>query len=300
MPSSAGGCGVGVTRVQGASEGAPSQEVEKAECGAWAIPGEAGREEVAWPRRLKRLAAQWLAPFADTGIHEADLMPRLGYNRSNCERKSPSRICPLVIVRHGVLLVYIPRKSRLFPESLPSCEAIASDSPGGSAMRRLLPVLRMIRSAIFSAPPADRRDFAIRVCVDEFCHGLYEDRPLPWLTMVSCAGTPSLPAVQWSTLKGRDPALSVWDAELRRRAGLQRDANASWACRNPSAVWRGSAAEPFSTNLHWTSNRSLARLAVTRGRWRLQGRMALLWQHCNHPALLDIFMRGVQGPTPQV
>ena len=280
--------------------GAPILPAESPECSAWNIPAEGGRREVTRPNRLRQLAARWLSPFAANGIREEDLLPRLGYNRSACERKAPSRICPLVIVMGGEIFVYIPHKSRLFPERLPSCESLASDSPGGSAMRRFLPVLRMVRSMVKTRAPEYCRDFAIRVCVDEFCHGDFEGRAIPWLTMISCAGTPSLPAVQWNTLKGRDPNLSEWDAELLRRAAVQPDANASWPCRESTAVWRGSAAEPFSTNMRWTTNHTLSRLAVTRGRWRQQGRLALMWQHCNHPELLNVFMRGVQGPDPQV
>jgi hypothetical protein len=251
------------------------------------------------PERLRRLAAAWLEPFA-SGIHEVDLMPRLGYNRSHCDRVSPSRICPLVIVRRGQIYVYIPVTSRLFPEPLPSCSRLGGNTPGGASMRRLLTVLRFLRSTLSTQSLWGRTDFALRVCVDEFCHGLFEDRPVPWLTMISCALTPSLPAVQWSTLKGRDPNLSDWDGVLARRAALGDVANASWPCRIPRGAWRGSASEPYSTNMRWTGNRTLERIPISIGKWRAQGRLALMWQHCNHPDLLDIYMRGLHGPKPGV
>jgi len=278
----------------------PRHSGESPDCSAWPIPGEAGRRSVTAPGRLRGLAAHWLAPFAARGVREADLMPRLGENRSHCDRRTPSRICPLVVVRKGEIFVYIPYTSRLFPERLPSCSGLGGNSPGGASMRRLLTVLRFLRSTLGTLRPSQRTDFALRVCVDEFCHGMFEDRPLPWLTTVSCAGTPALPAVQWNTLKGRDPNLSEWDAVLKEQAALQPLANATWACRTPKAVWRGSASEPFTTNMQWTGNGTLERLMVGKGRWRFQGRLALLWQHCQHPTLLDVHMRGLQGATPGV
>lgn len=227
-------------------------------------------------------------------------MPRLGYNRSHCDRVSPSRICPLVIVRRGEIFVYIPVTSRLFPEVLPSCSHLGGNTPGGASMRRLLTVLRFLRSTLSSWSWWARRDFAVRVCVDEFCHGLFEDRPVPWLTMVSCACTPSLPAVQWSTLKGRDPNLSEWESVLAQHAALADVANASWPCRIRRAVWRGSASEPYTTNMRWTGNRTLERIPISIGKWRAQGRLALMWQHCMNPELLDVHVRGLQGPNPGV
>mmetsp|Transcript_24596 Transcript_24596/g.79429 ORF Transcript_24596/g.79429 Transcript_24596/m.79429 type:complete len:531 (-) Transcript_24596:294-1886(-) len=272
---------------------------ETPDCAAWPIPGEAGRGRVQSPERLRRLAAGWLKPFA-SGIREADLMPRLGYNRSHCDRVSPSRICPLVIVRRGEIFVYIPVTSRLFPEVLPSCSHLGGNTPGGASMRRLLTVLRFLRSTLSSWSWWARRDFAVRVCVDEFCHGLFEDRPVPWLTMVSCAFTPSLPAVQWNTLKGRDPNLSEWESVLAQHAALADVANASWPCRIRRAVWRGSASEPYTTNMRWTGNRTLERIPISIGKWRAQGRLALMWQHCMNPELLDVHVRGLQGPNPGV
>lgn len=242
---------------------------ESPDCAPWPIPGEAGRGRVQSPERLRRLAADWLRPFA-SGIFEDDLMPRLGYNRSHCDRVSPSRICPLVIVRRGEIFVYIPVTSRLFPEVLPACSNLGGNTPGGASMRRLLTVLRFLRSTLSTFSWWGRRDFAIRVCVDEFCHGMFEDRLLPWLTMISCASSPSLPAVQWSTLKGRDPNLSEWDALLAEQTALADVANASWPCRTPRAVWRGSASEPFTTNMRWTGNHTLERIPISIGKWRAQ------------------------------
>ena len=275
---------------------------EVRDCSPWPIDAEAGQRYIApeSAERLRSLAAHWLKPFEHSGVREEELMPRLGYNRSHCDRKSPSRICPLVMVQRGEIFVYIPYTSRLFPERLPSCRHLSGDSPGGASMRRLLHILRFMRSTLSKLWWWNRKDFAVRVCVDEFCHGVFEDRPLPWFTMISCLPTPSLPAVQWNTLKGRDPNLSEWDQLLLDQAELWRVANASWHCRIDRAVWRGSASEPFSTNMRWTSNRTLERLPITKGRWKSQGRLALVWQHCIHPMLLDVHMRGLQGANPGV
>lgn len=170
-------------------------------------------------------------------------------------------------------------------------------------MRRLLVVIRLLRAALRSRPELRRLDFAARVCVDEFCHGMFEGRPvLPWLTMVSCASNPSLPVVQWNTLHGRDPELSRWDAALDEATRALARLNDSWPSRAPKAVWRGSAAETYVTNMHWSSTRKLVRVPVRRRagqkQWQRQGRAALVWQFCKHPGHLDVFMRGVQGADP--
>lgn len=252
--------------------------------------------------RLRALSARWLSPFAEEGIHEEDLTPLLG-NRSHCSREAPSRICPLLIVRHDMIVLHISRASRLIKEPLPSCTKNGTDSPGGASMRRLLVVIRLIRAALRSRPSLRSHQFAMRLCVDEFCHGMFEGRPfLPWMTMVSCASNPSIPVVQWNTLRGRDPELALWNATLDSDAGRLEKLNASWHLRIPKAVWRGSAAEPFSTNMKWSARRSLQRVPIRirpgRGQWQRQGRAALLWQAGKHPDLLDVSMRGVQGKDP--
>ena len=241
--------------------------------------------------RLRDLAASWLAPFASRGVVEADLLPRLGEDRSRCDRAEPSRICPLLIVHNGTIIMELGHRSRLFAEPLPTCARNGTDSPGGASMRRLLVVVRMLRSALQARPWLQRTSFAVRVCVDEFCHGMFEGRALPWLTMASCASQPSLPAVQWNTLHGRDTELADWDnvldSDRRRLARI----HARWEAREPKAVWRGSAGEAFVTNMHWTANRTLTRDAIHPALWKQQGRAALIWQHFERPDLYDIYMR---------
>ena len=298
--------------------------VEARECEA--RPGASQRAGWGQEReKLSQLAAHWLSPFA-AGVREADLEPVLGPNRSHCHLKSPSRTCPLLVVRGGALFVHVPFKSRLFLEPLPSCRRTGSDSPAGAAMRRLEVVLRLIRGAL-ARQRSPLPDFAVRLCVDELCHGMFERRPLPWLTMVSCASFPSLPAVQWNV---RDPPLSAWDATLAALAARGPEADAAWPCRAAKAVFRGEAAEPYSTNHRWTSNHTLTRLQIFRRKWREQvasrlvvrfrhaapqtgvarpsthvpprpqGRLALVWQHCERPAQLDVFVSGLQGARPAV
>ena len=160
-------------------------------------------------------------------------------------------------------------------------------------------VLRLIHAAL-ARQRSPLPDFAVRVCVDELCHGMFERRPLPWLTMISCATFPSLPAVQWNTLKGRDPPLSAWDSALTAREAERPAAEAAWSCRAAKAVFRGTAAEPYSTNHRWTSNRTLVRLPIFRRKWREQGRLALVWHHCVRPTELDVYVHGLQGPKPAV
>ena len=127
-------------------------------------------------------------------------------------------------------------------------------------MRRLLVALRMLHTIMASTPLPD---FALRLCVDEFCHGMFESRPLPWLTMVSCAGTPSLPVVHWNTLAGRDPALSAWNRVLEERLSHVNAQVGSWAAREAQAVWRGSSAEVTESPLHYVTLRYITLHYVT-------------------------------------
>ena len=187
---------------------------------------------------LTRLAARWLEPWAARGIEPADLVTSLGEGKGDCSKETPSKVCALVMVRRSEILLHIPPRSRLFRQPLTTCH---HGELQGSSMRRLQNVLRLLRLAltIMELP-----DFELRLCVDDFCHGLYERKAVPWLSSVSCLNYPSIPMVQWNTLPGRDPDMAVWDEILRSVRVPAATANARrWACRRPQAVWRGAVSE---------------------------------------------------------
>ena len=68
--------------------------------------------------QLTWLADHWLRPFAEAGIGADDLLPRAGEDKSQCTSATPNRLCPLVVVRNGQLLLQVSPKSRLFAQPL--------------------------------------------------------------------------------------------------------------------------------------------------------------------------------------
>ena len=262
-------------------------------CGAWDIELDPSLSSVSqYPTRraphdnsvphdalhaARNLAAHWLRPFEGRrGIRRAEVYEQRTYTREE-ERLVPhkgvlpGRECPLVMVRGGKLFIAMRNASNEAAYRLTGC----SDFPPEKG--RLLVMLRLLLLAITDL----ETDFDARVCFDDFCHGLYENRstPLPFFTMVACRSRPSLPFVQWNTFEGRDPDLAVWPAELAARA-RQRAALPPWAGREATGVWRGSLGDFFVANREWSSKGVLAREPLSPQLWRSQGRLALLAQRC--------------------
>ena len=150
---------------------------------------------------------------------KGDAKPRLptrdGARRPN-SAAHPAKVAPLSSAGHHLQSWYKYTKSNLIcHQSIPSpYRFLATGEFQGSSMRRLQTVLRLLRVALEATPLPD---FDVRLCVDDFCHGLHERRPVPWLTSVSCLTQPSIPMVQWNTLPGRDPDMAVWDEVQRAR-----------------------------------------------------------------------------------
>ena len=238
--------------------------------------------------QLTWLADHWLRPFADAGIGADDLLPRAGEDKSQCTSTTPNRLCPLVVVRNGQLLLQVSPKSRLFAQPLAGCH---NDTVQGTSARRLQTLLRLLLLVLRDEP--DLPDFELRVCVDDFCHGDFEGRPVPWLTMASCATAPTLAAVQWNTQNGRMADLSEWADVLRHRRRWREAQAERWACKESVATWRGSMSESFTTNMPWTTRHKLERRPIESSPWRKAGRFALLAHQCDHPSLFNVFLSGV-------
>ena len=261
-------------------------------CGAWDIELDPSSSASQYPTRraphdnsvphdalhaARNLAAHWLRPFEGRrGIRRAEVYEQRTHTREEERRVPhkgvlPGRECPLVMVRGGKLFIAMRNASNEAAYRLTGC----SDFPPEKG--RLLVMLRLLLLAITDL----ETDFDARVCFDDFCHGLYENRstPLPFFTMVACRSRPSLPFVQWNTFEGRDPDLAVWPSELAARA-RQRAALPPWAGREATGVWRGSLGDFFVANREWSSKGVLAREPLSPQLWRSQGRLALLAQRC--------------------
>eukprot|EP00322_Chrysochromulina_rotalis_P018884 CAMPEP_0115842138 /NCGR_PEP_ID=MMETSP0287-20121206/7645_1 /TAXON_ID=412157 /ORGANISM="Chrysochromulina rotalis, Strain UIO044" /LENGTH=380 /DNA_ID=CAMNT_0003295797 /DNA_START=395 /DNA_END=1537 /DNA_ORIENTATION=+ len=146
--------------------------------------------------------------------------------------------------------------------------------------------IALANSQLSSTPPLD--NFAFRLCVDDMCHGLFENRAVPFFTMVSCETARTIPVVQWNTAERRDPDLAMWPAVLNYRRGLPGRRRSLWPQRKPQAIFRGSINENVATNLDWSRRGELKRVRFRDSRWREQGRLALLHQRCLHPDLLNV------------
>ena len=173
----------------------------------------------------------------------------------------------LVLVNNGRVYVESPRYARTFSQSVAGCNVTHEQGRLTTVLRLLLLTLRT------TSPPL--QDFHFRLCGDDFCHGLWEQRATPFFTMVSCGSAPTIPAVQWNTLEDRDPDLSVWSATMARRRQLREKNAADWQCRKSLAVWRGSLNDMFAYNLDWTQNHTLARRKIDQTNWMQAGRTAL-------------------------
>ena len=116
---------------------APAPTVQLSACAQQHLDGPPTADCIAWPvelsaqwievlphelrTELTRLAAQWLAPWSERGIDPSSLIPRLGEGKSDCSKETPSRVCPLVMVRGGEIRLHIPPRSRLFRQPLTTC-----------------------------------------------------------------------------------------------------------------------------------------------------------------------------------
>ena len=272
----------------------PIRSVHHADgCPAWSSERKQGRERTTLSAdvvsQLTWLADHWLKPFYETGVRADDLLPRAGEDKSQCTSSTPNRLCPLVVVRKGKLLLQISPKSRLFTQPLAVCH---NDTAQGTSARRLQTLLRLLLLVLRDEP--NLPDFELRVCCDDFCHGDFEGRPVPWLTMASCATAPTLAAVQWNTQNGRMVDLSDWEKDLQHRRRWREGQAERWACKESVAAWRGSVSETFTTNMPWTSSHKLERRPVEASPWRKAGRFALLAHQCDHPSLFNIFLSGAQ------
>ena len=261
-------------------------------CPSWAmersgppeLPAPAVRTQLAW------LADHWLAPFVSRGIQPTDLLPRAGEHKSQCNAKNPNRLCPLVVVRSGQLLLQISTKSRLFSQPLAGCAS--NETVQGTSVRRLQTILRLLLVVLRQEPSLP--DFELRVCPDDFCHGEFEGRPVPWLTMASCHTMPSLPGPSWDTSNRRNADLAHWDEVLEHRRRWRREQASRWACKESVAAWRGSLSEEFTTNMPWTSHHKLDRRPIDAATWHRAGRLALLSQWCDHPHEFNVFVAGAR------
>ncbi|KAL1520364.1 hypothetical protein AB1Y20_021953 [Prymnesium parvum] len=267
------------------------------DCTAWPIERDelwASQLDASLRGELEALAAAWLRPWQAIGVSAEDLVPRLGEGKSDCSKETPSRICPLVMVRGGGILLHIPPRSRMFRQPLTTCH---HDGLQGSSMRRLQVALRILRLTLRSSPLPD---FDLRLCVDDFCHGMHERKAVPWLASVSCLTHPSIPLVQWNTQSGRDPDWAVWDDVASAREAQAILTVSNWSRREAKAIWRGAVSELYVTNALWSTQRKLKRQRISSSKWRRQGRLALLGQWCEHTDLLDVRLGGVQGSGAHV
>ena len=66
----------------------------------------------------------------------------------------------------------------------------------------------------------------------------------------------------------------------------------SWEHRQPTAVWRGSLNGGLALNSEWSSKRVIRSIRAKNGHWKQLGRLALLYQHCMRPDLLDVKVLG--------
>ena len=259
-------------------------------CPAWRSELEAAgilppRQPLEWrlKRQIDNLITHWLRPFKH-GIWPENLRTHEPKNRTAVEwfGLGEGRQCPLVSVVGGRVFLEIPEGSHFFTLPLSGC---SKTSEGG----RQLTVLRLL----FIALRQHRLpDFQFRLCSDDYCHGLFEagagTRSLPLLTSVCCETARTIPSVQWNVLSSRDPDLGEWDATLSRLRA-QRHAHARlWECRQPKAVWRGSIADHHVYNTRWSSRGELAQERVVASNWQRAGRVALAYQKCRHPELLDV------------
>ena len=252
---------------------------------------------------MRSLAAHWLRPFAGRAAAVRAAAGRNGSNRyvgeaaryvaavraaarrngSQRPREGDhSRLCPLVTVAAGRIYLQVARRSALF-DVLDASRCGYEHSEVG----RLLVVLRFVRLALRRGAWGD---FAFRLCVDDFCHGLEEGAPVAWFTMCACATAPTLPTVQWvpSAEGGRDPDLAVWDEALARRRRLRAAQAAHWRCKLPVGFWRGAAHNHHTYNARWSAEGVVERAPMSTKRWRSQGRLALVYQKCTHPTLLNV------------
>ena len=180
---------------------------------------------------------------------------------------------------------------------------------GASMNARLLTVLRMLRLALQrgegggvggrdddDSGDGAWPDFDARLSLDDACHGRLDGAASPLLSMAACDGAPTLPLVQWNAIGGREVELSQLDEELRRGGRLRAQLAKGWECRRPVAAWRGEAHAEYGVVAPLpSSGRTTAPAARFErinadgnGTWRRQGRFALVWQACLHPAMLDV------------
>ena len=137
-------------------------------------------------------------------------------------------------------------------------------------------------------------DFEFRLCTDDFCHGIAEGRAVPLFTMAACETARTIPAVEWNPTGSRGPDWSVWDEVLSRRRELRELHAKHFRCRLPRAIWRGDAHNHFVYNMRWSSEGSVRRRSMETKHWREQGRLALIYQKCTHPTLLDLRVKLVR------
>ncbi|KAL1520908.1 hypothetical protein AB1Y20_022468 [Prymnesium parvum] len=253
--------------------------------------GEAGESAVSGvlEGKLSALVEHWTAPF-HSGVTAAALAADEERDESEDRRR-----CTLIHVVDGEIFLSIAADAALLPTvTYGKCGRDTSENA------RLLTFLRMLRLALQACDTWAWRvcgsgadswpDFALRLCTDDFCHGVAgkEQRPTAYFTMVSCETARSIPAVEWNPTGGRGIDLSVWDEALRRRRELRQIHSSHFGCRLPKAVWRGDAHNHVVYNMQWSSNRTLKRRRMSTSSWREQGRLALVYQKCRHPSMLDV------------
>lgn len=238
-------------------------------------------------RRMASLAEYWLRPFASQGVPPLPqtLWPAerdIGLVEGGDPSHREGRLCFFVHVVQRRIYLQVPHVgARLMGLRVDRCGAAGEES-------RLMNVLRLLRLAIHRhALP----DFQFHLCVDDFCHGYWEQRQAPLLTMASCLPFRTIPAVQWQTLPRRDPDFSVWGRTMQRRRLLREQTTRRWACREQAAVWRGSLLDWYAYGLAWSSNRTMKQSRFHAANWKQAGRMALAYQKCSHPSLFNVRMK---------
>lgn len=261
-------------------------------CSAWTSELEAAgvispQQPLDWrlKRKLDHLVTHWLRPF-ENGIWPENLRTHAPKNRTHVENYGlgEGRHCPLVSVVAGRVYIEIPEDTRFWTLSLSKC---SRSSEGG----RQLTVLRLLFIAL---RVRQLPDFQFRLCSDDYCHGLFEAggthkrSSVPLFASVSCETHRTLPAVQWNTLSSRDPDFGQWDAALSDMRLQRQSLDRLWECREPKAVWRGAIADNHVYNVRWTWRGQLAQEQVVGANWQKAGRMALAFQKCQHPDLLDV------------
>ena len=271
-------------------------------CPAW--PGEpwlkVGNASQGQRVTARALAAHWLLPFKEHGITREALEPHARH------REAEDVLCPVLqVVSNRIFVVGSPRMRQLDMQ-LHRCDA--EEIPGdtnlnfcrvsGAACKRLARVwerhrfqvvLRLLRMA---TARARLPDFELRVCLDDTCHGVWEQppRPRPIFTMATCLSSPTLPMVQWNSFDARDPDLSVWDHVWKQWANEAKQSltPSRWAAKRSLAVFRGAANQLHTYNNDWSTTRRLSRSRITAANFNVSGRWALTTQKLSHPELLNV------------